>query len=65
MIEFNLDSGNVYTPQSYDISNIQGYTQSLQVSASGCATATCKNKDCGVSVTFFQEVEIGELNHFY
>jgi hypothetical protein len=55
MIEFNLDSGNVYTPQSYDISNIQGFTQALQVSASGCATATCKDQNCGVSASWLRD----------
>ncbi|KAI3614559.1 thaumatin-like protein 1-like [Moniliophthora roreri] len=33
--EFNLDSGDAFTPQSYDISNIQGFTQSFQIGAAG------------------------------
>ncbi|KAK7444097.1 hypothetical protein VKT23_015495 [Stygiomarasmius scandens] len=45
--EFNLDSGNQFTPQSYDISNIQGFTQSIQIGAQGCDTVTCTNKNCG------------------
>uniref|UniRef100_A0A0W0FAP4 Uncharacterized protein n=1 Tax=Moniliophthora roreri TaxID=221103 RepID=A0A0W0FAP4_MONRR len=35
--EFNLDSGDAFTPQSYDISNIQGFTQSFQIGAAGVA----------------------------
>ncbi|KAF5388636.1 hypothetical protein D9757_004838 [Collybiopsis confluens] len=47
MAEFNLDTGNEYTPQAYDISNIQGYTQSISVSAAGCDTVTCTDANCG------------------
>ncbi|KAI0318678.1 hypothetical protein OF83DRAFT_1170900 [Amylostereum chailletii] len=50
--EYNLDSGDFYTPQSYDISNIQGYTQSIQVSAAGCDTVTCTNANCGCSSAY-------------
>lgn len=49
MLEFNLDSGSEFTPQAYDISNIQGFTQSISVGADGCATATCTSASCGVS----------------
>ncbi|THU85970.1 hypothetical protein K435DRAFT_970478 [Dendrothele bispora CBS 962.96] len=52
MTEFNLDSGNAFTPQSYDISNIQGFTQSLQISAPNCATVTCTNANCGCANAF-------------
>ncbi|ESK89949.1 thaumatin-like protein 1-like [Moniliophthora roreri MCA 2997] len=45
--EFNLDSGDAFTPQSYDISNIQGFTQSFQIGAAGCETVTCTSADCG------------------
>ncbi|KAL0569427.1 hypothetical protein V5O48_012531 [Marasmius crinis-equi] len=47
VLEYNLDSGDQFTPQSYDISNIQGFTQSVQIGAAGCATVTCKNANCG------------------
>nr|ALA44974.1 thaumatin-like protein 12 [Moniliophthora perniciosa] len=47
LTEFNLDSGDVFTPQSYDISNIQGFTQSLQINANGCESVTCTNVNCG------------------
>ncbi|KAF7311723.1 Thaumatin-like protein [Mycena indigotica] len=47
MGEFNLDSGDFFTPQSYDISNIQGFTDSMQIAASGCDTVTCTNANCG------------------
>ncbi|KAF5343099.1 hypothetical protein D9758_016014 [Tetrapyrgos nigripes] len=52
MGEFNLDSGDFFTPQSYDISNIQGFTQSMQISAAGCATVTCTNANCGCANAF-------------
>ncbi|KAJ8088236.1 hypothetical protein PM082_022308 [Marasmius tenuissimus] len=45
--EFNTDSGDQFTPQSYDISNIQGFTQSVSVSADGCETVTCTDVNCG------------------
>ncbi|KAL1716429.1 hypothetical protein EV715DRAFT_275021 [Schizophyllum commune] len=44
--EFNLDTGDKYTPQAYDISNIQGFTQSIRIKSSGCETATCRSKSC-------------------
>ncbi|KAK7444098.1 hypothetical protein VKT23_015496 [Stygiomarasmius scandens] len=47
--EFNLDSGDQFTPQTYDISNIQGFTQSIQIGANGCDTVTCTNANCGCS----------------
>ncbi|KAF7292103.1 Thaumatin-like protein 12 [Mycena indigotica] len=45
--EFNLDTGDQWTPQAYDISNIQGFTDSIQISANGCDTVTCTNANCG------------------
>ena len=45
--EWNMDSGDFFTPQSYDISNIQGFTQSVQVGMAGCDTVTCKDVNCG------------------
>lgn len=48
MGEFNLDSGSFYTPQAYDISNIQGYTQSMGVKAAGCDEVRCTSPTCGV-----------------
>ncbi|KAF8896128.1 hypothetical protein BD779DRAFT_1667976 [Infundibulicybe gibba] len=34
--EFNLDTGSQFTAQAYDISNIQGFTQSIQIAVNGC-----------------------------
>ncbi|KAF8071750.1 hypothetical protein FPV67DRAFT_894876 [Lyophyllum atratum] len=45
--EFNLDTGDFYTPQAYDISNIQGFTQSIRIEVNGCDTVTCTNVNCG------------------
>ncbi|KAJ7453204.1 hypothetical protein FB451DRAFT_1050417, partial [Mycena latifolia] len=45
--EYNLDSGDAFTPQTYDISNIQGFTDSLQISAAGCESVTCTSPSCG------------------
>ncbi|KAF5336763.1 hypothetical protein D9758_016381 [Tetrapyrgos nigripes] len=56
--EFNLDSGDFFTPQSYDISNIQGFTQSIQIGAAGCATVTCTNANCGCSNAY----PVGDLS---
>ncbi|KAK1231365.1 hypothetical protein PQX77_005527 [Marasmius sp. AFHP31] len=47
LLEYNLDSGDRFTPQSYDISNIQGFTQSISTGAVGCETVTCTNVNCG------------------
>ena len=47
MGEFNLDTGSQWTPQAYDLSNIQGFTQSLRIEVSGCDTVTCTNAKCG------------------
>ncbi|KAJ7162277.1 hypothetical protein C8R46DRAFT_904258 [Mycena filopes] len=47
MLEFNLDADSFYTPNSYDISNIQGFTQSISLGASGCSTVTCTSSNCG------------------
>ncbi|KAJ7140948.1 hypothetical protein C8R44DRAFT_603999 [Mycena epipterygia] len=47
MLEFNLaDADSFYTPNSYDISNIQGFTQSISLGAAGCSTVTCTNPSC-------------------
>ncbi|GLB40224.1 hypothetical protein LshimejAT787_0800950 [Lyophyllum shimeji] len=45
--EFNLDTGSQWTPQAYDISNIQGFTQSIRIEVNGCDTVTCTNVNCG------------------
>ncbi|KAF5366648.1 hypothetical protein D9615_010604 [Tricholomella constricta] len=45
--EFNLDTGDFFTPQAYDISNIQGFTQSIRIEVNGCETVTCTNVNCG------------------
>lgn len=47
MLEFNLDTGSFYTPQAYDISNIQGLTQSVSVQGDGCGLSECKEAGCG------------------
>ncbi|EKM76080.1 hypothetical protein AGABI1DRAFT_116006 [Agaricus bisporus var. burnettii JB137-S8] len=44
--EFNLDTGNNFTPQAYDISNIQGFTQSTAIGVNGCETVTCRDVGC-------------------
>ncbi|KAM0751816.1 hypothetical protein T439DRAFT_355706 [Meredithblackwellia eburnea MCA 4105] len=51
MLEFTLDSAGI-TPQSYDISNIMGFTQKYQIQAisatpgTKCETVTCRSADC-------------------
>ncbi|KAJ3931525.1 MAG: hypothetical protein NXY57DRAFT_1039129 [Lentinula lateritia] len=50
--EFNLDTGDFYTPQAYDISNIQGFTQSIEIAAAGCDTVTCTNVNCGCTEAY-------------
>ncbi|KAF5371432.1 hypothetical protein D9757_010010 [Collybiopsis confluens] len=50
--EYNLDTGDTFTPQAYDISNIQGFTQSIQLGAAGCDTVTCTNANCGCSEAY-------------
>ncbi|KAE9400365.1 Osmotin, thaumatin-like protein [Gymnopus androsaceus JB14] len=52
MTEFNLDTGSAYTAQNYDISNIQGFTQSISIEAAGCDTVTCTSADCGCSEAY-------------
>ncbi|KAF8150721.1 hypothetical protein B0H34DRAFT_149837 [Crassisporium funariophilum] len=47
MTEYNLDTGSFWTPQAYDISNIQGFTQSIRIEVGGCDTVTCTNVNCG------------------
>jgi len=46
MLEYNLDTGSNWTPQAYDISNIQGFTQSVSIGANGCQSTTCKAVNC-------------------
>lgn len=52
MTEFNLDTGDTFTPQAYDISNIQGFTQSISIAVNGCDTVTCTNVNCGCSSAY-------------
>ncbi|KAF9445508.1 hypothetical protein P691DRAFT_734869 [Macrolepiota fuliginosa MF-IS2] len=52
MTEFNLDTGNNFTPQAYDISNIQGFTQSISIAVNGCDTVTCTNVNCGCTSAY-------------
>lgn len=56
--EFNLDTGNAFTQQAYDISNIQGFTQSIQISVNGCDTVTCTNPNCGCANAY----PVGDLS---
>lgn len=46
--KFCTDTGSEYTAQNYDISNIQGFTQSIGIAAAGCDTVACTSADCGV-----------------
>lgn len=46
------DTGSAFTAQAYDISNIQGFTQSIEIEAAGCDTVSCTNVDCSVSSIF-------------
>ncbi|KAH7100176.1 hypothetical protein BKA62DRAFT_620347, partial [Auriculariales sp. MPI-PUGE-AT-0066] len=46
MGEFNLDTGSQWTPHAYDISNIQGFTQSIAMRGEGCPTVTCRTASC-------------------
>ncbi|PFH53136.1 hypothetical protein AMATHDRAFT_55587 [Amanita thiersii Skay4041] len=50
--EFNLDTGDKFTPQAYDISNIQGFTQSVRIAVNGGDTVTCTNVKCGCSSAY-------------
>ncbi|KAE9397680.1 hypothetical protein BT96DRAFT_995633 [Gymnopus androsaceus JB14] len=50
--EFNLDTGSAFTAQAYDISNIQGFTQSIEIEAAGCDTVSCTNVDCSCDDAF-------------
>ncbi|KDQ08261.1 hypothetical protein BOTBODRAFT_59467 [Botryobasidium botryosum FD-172 SS1] len=61
MTEFNLDTGDFYTPQAYDISNIQGYTIAQSISVAndgGCQSVTCRAANCPCS----QAYPIGDLS---
>ncbi|KAF8138030.1 hypothetical protein K438DRAFT_1478998, partial [Mycena galopus ATCC 62051] len=49
MLEFNLGTARaalLLHPNSYDISNIQGFTQSISLGAEGCDTVTCTDANC-------------------
>ncbi|TFK69708.1 hypothetical protein BDN72DRAFT_767627, partial [Pluteus cervinus] len=50
--EFNLDTGDNWTPQAYDISNIQGFSQSLQIAVGGCDTVTCTSPGCSCTQAY-------------
>ncbi|KAF9526343.1 hypothetical protein CPB83DRAFT_884932 [Crepidotus variabilis] len=49
MAEFNLDTGGPWSQQSYDISNIQGFTMGMKIEVNdGVGPAvTCSNIYCG------------------
>ncbi|KAJ3968900.1 hypothetical protein EV361DRAFT_923757 [Lentinula raphanica] len=44
--EFNLDTGDTYAQQAYDISNIQGFTQAMSISLDGCDEVACSSASC-------------------
>jgi len=46
VLEYNLDTGSIWTAQAYDISNIQGFTQSVSIGAKGCQSTTCTSVKC-------------------
>ncbi|CAK5266521.1 unnamed protein product [Mycena citricolor] len=50
--EFNLDTGSQFTAQAYDISNIQGFTDGMAISAAGCAGVSCPNVNCGCTQAY-------------
>jgi len=52
VLEYNLDTGDTWTPQSYDISNVQGFTQSVSIGANGCESTTCTAVDCPCSQAY-------------
>ncbi|KAI5476805.1 hypothetical protein MNV49_007262 [Pseudohyphozyma bogoriensis] len=52
MTEFNLDTGSFWTPSAYDLSNIQGFTQSLSIAADGGDTVTCTTVDCACNQAY-------------
>ena len=41
-----LDTGSQLTAQAYDISNVQGFTQSVSIGADGCESTTCQAVNC-------------------
>ncbi|KAF9526344.1 hypothetical protein CPB83DRAFT_465748 [Crepidotus variabilis] len=47
MGEFNLDTGSQFTPQAFDISNIQGFTIGMGIGISGGDSVACTNVNCG------------------
>ena len=46
------DTGDTWTPQAYDISNIQGFTQSVSIGANGCQSTTCTSVNCPCSQAY-------------
>jgi len=46
LLEFTMDSPNDGGQQSYDISNINGFTQSYSLRGDGCDTVTCTSPNC-------------------
>lgn len=52
MTEFNLDANSFFTPQTYDVSHIQGFTQGFAIAADGCAAVTCAVANCGCANGF-------------
>jgi len=54
MTEFNLDTGNKFTPQAYDISNIQGFTvpQAIVPTDKSCDSVHCLHANCACSQAY-------------
>ncbi|KAG8853630.1 hypothetical protein FRB96_008047 [Tulasnella sp. 330] len=56
LLEFNFDNGAAATDQSYDLSNIQGFTRGMQAvpwpSNAGCQTKTCFASNCALDQAY-------------
>jgi len=46
LLEFTMDASNNGGQQSYDISNINGFTQAYRLSGDGCDAVTCSAANC-------------------
>jgi len=49
----HIDTGSQWTPHAYDISNIQGFTQSMAIKGEGCAQVACRSVKCSVRLPRF------------
>ncbi|EIM83857.1 uncharacterized protein STEHIDRAFT_123434 [Stereum hirsutum FP-91666 SS1] len=56
LLEYNFDNGDSATDQSYDLSNIQGFTRGQMAvpypSNTGCLTKTCFTSGCDASQAY-------------